>query len=115
MTNNIAYLVVILCLIGWYLFLFFFGGFKFMKHKNNIFIKNIKKKIVLQQNFNNLANEDKNDVEDYPVVGNKVIKAIENDNNDWDDVLKNIEEQQSIISNSNEINNLLDDIGIDKE
>ncbi|MBE7649034.1 hypothetical protein [Tenacibaculum finnmarkense] len=114
-SNNKAYILVLLGLCAWYLFLFIFNGKKYLSTKKNNIIKNIKKTGDNKQIFNNLAEEEIEE-EDYPMTNDRIFKTedLDADNQDWSSALEELKEQQSKIKNSNELNDLLGDIGISR-
>ncbi|MCG8859914.1 hypothetical protein [Tenacibaculum finnmarkense] len=114
-SNNKAYILVLLGLCAWYLFLFIFNGKKYLSTKKNNIIKNIKKIGDNKQIFNNLAEEEIEE-EDYPMTNDIIFKTedLDADNQDWSSALEELKEQQSKIKNSNELNDLLGDIGISR-
>ncbi|MCD8415960.1 hypothetical protein G1K66_12920 [Tenacibaculum finnmarkense] len=114
-SNNKAYILVLLGLCAWYLFLFIFNGKKNLSTKKNNNIKNIKKTGDNKQIFNNLA-EGEIEEEDYPMTNDRIFKTedLDADNQDWSSALEELKEQQSKIKNSNELNDLLGDIGISR-
>ena len=116
-SNNKAYIAILLGLAAWYIFIFVFNGKNLLTKNKNKISKNIKNNIVESHNFNNLANGNEIEEEDYPMTGKKSFKTSEFDaeSEHWGDTLKIIKEQHSQMKHSTSLQDLLGEAGINPE